>query len=321
MACARSVRGGLVRLVTLVGLAAPGLAVAQAQNESVFSADAAAEAPKPSKNRFKSVYEMDAWAEYYYQQPDPIHFPAFLRTQVEQGRIGSGVGFAMCCAFGREIVKKNPEYIDVWHTELKNGTEVERYLLWNSIWWSGVDEAKPYFERLRAELPEDQQDTVNHFLTTEPGELREEAIDRDVVTRFMGEAYTASGDMVFVDRLIEEIDAPPVDVMHPTVRSGFVMPEEQIYRTVMDQLVLLGHRHDVVHKRLQASLDGLTLQGRPYMESVLEKINVKLASEASPDPSIGGRGLHADLIAEGAELPPPVQYDRTPTDAPAEEPK
>lgn len=259
------------------------------------------------KDRFTSMYELEAWSAYYYQRPEPERLAAFIRSSVEQGRVGTSVGLALCASFAREIVRQSPGMLDAWHADLEGASEVERWLLWNAIWWSGVDESKPFFQRIRDSVSErDRTEAIDVFIATDPGELRDEPIDRDLVARCMLEAFNASGDLAYIDRLIQEIDAPPLDVMRPTLRrGGFMMPAERIYRFIQDELVIYGHRHDIVHERLRASLEGLTAQGRPYMEEILARIDEKLAQEPSPDPSLGGPGLHADRLGEDAPAEPP----------------
>ncbi|MEO0483944.1 MAG: hypothetical protein AAF138_10015 [Planctomycetota bacterium] len=224
--------------------------------------------------------------------------PAYIRSAVEEGVVGNPVGLAMCASFLREVVQDHPEMIDVWYAEFADASETERWLLWNAIWWSGVEESKPFFERIRDNVSErDRTEAIDPFIATDPTELRDEVIENDVVMRCMVEAFHASGDLAYADRIIQEIDAPPLDVLNPVVRQGgFMMPAERVFRAAQSQLERLAHRHSVVHQHVKDSLDSLTPEGRAYVEQVLTRVDERLAIEPTPDPAAGGPGLHAERL-------------------------
>lgn len=162
--------------------------------------------------RFATVAELNEWFATYRTTLDPERVPAAIVAYSEFGRLSGNRPLVILSAFFAEIVRTHPDKYREWDAILRDGNEAERWLLWNAIWWSGLEDTDEFFaERMKTARERDRR-TIQYFLENEPDDLKTTKVDSEIVLVALAYSYFGGGDTAFLHRMAEPLKAPAMGI-------------------------------------------------------------------------------------------------------------
>ncbi|MBD5646433.1 MAG: translation initiation factor 2 [Desulfovibrio sp.] len=190
--------------------------------------------------------------EYYYQKPRPEVLPGLLRTLAGQGVLGHGEKRLVTAAFLAELARERKASLE----KLGEGTQafpgearadVRRTLAWAAHLAGLADEAQ-----LLASLLTEKDATLRGQISRSPAPLSAWQANEPAVPRMFWGAYMASGNPLWLDRLLNE--AERYARLNAAGRQG--EPGFAASAAAAALLYDMAPRHAAVKERVRARLAG-----------------------------------------------------------------
>ena len=190
--------------------------------------------------------------EFYYQSPRPEILPGLLRTLAGQGVLGHGEKRLVVAAFLAELAARRMASLDdlaagAQAMDGEAGADARRTLAWAAHLAAASQES-----RLLDMLLTPRDATLRAHIGRSPAPLSAWAMNEPTVPRMYWGAYMASGDVVWLDRLIDAaLDYAKLNVAGRQGEPGFAAKA-----AAAALLYDMAPRHDKVRERVRARLPG-----------------------------------------------------------------
>lgn len=190
--------------------------------------------------------------EYYYQKPRPEVLPGLLRTLAGQGVLGHGEKRLVAAAFLAELARERKASLEALAQGTQAlpgeaGADARRTLAWAAHLAGLPNEAQ-----LLASLLTDRDAPLRGQITRSPAPLAAWQANEPAVPRMFWGAYMASGNPLWLDRLLNE--AERYARLNAAGRQG--EPGFAASAAAAALLYDMAPRHAAVQERVRARLAG-----------------------------------------------------------------
>lgn len=255
----------------LVAAACAMLAITAPALAQDAPADAAPDAPPAQDfslaalDRFTTGAELNEWFATYRTTLDPERVPAAIVAYSEFGRLNGNRPLVILSAFFAEIIRTHPEHYRAWDEILRDGNEAERWLLWNAIWWSGVEGSADFFaERIKTARPRDRE-TLQYFIDNEPVDLMTTELDSEIVLVALAYSYFGSGNTEYLHRMAEPLSTR---AMTPDELATGITDQEKF----ADQASRLLTNYAVNHDDVLAFCEDIAVNGDRWQRTRMGRV-------------------------------------------------
>ena len=264
--------------------------------------------------RFTTVAELNDWFSNYRHTHAVERVPAAIVAYSEFGCLSGNRPLVILSAFFAEIVRTHPDKYRERDAILRDGNEAERWLLWNAIWWSGLDDTEEFFiERIKTARERDRK-TIQYFLDNDPHDLKATPVDSEIVLVVLAYSYFGGGDPIYLHRMAEPLKTPAMGVTE-FQRTGPNKSEE--FAGAASRLFV---NYAAGHDDIVAFCQDLAVNGDEWQQKRMNRILMSVGREREireiqPNPII----LRPDdPAANPAGAPDPAETNPSETDpAPA----
>ena len=190
--------------------------------------------------------------EYYYQKPRPEVLPGLLRTLAGQGVLGHGEKRLVTAAFLGELARERKASLEALAQGTQAlpgeaGADARRTLAWAAHLAGLPNEAQ-----LVASLLTEKDTTLRGQISRSPAPLSAWQANEPAVPRMFWGAYMASGNPLWLDRLLNE--AERYARLNAAGRQG--EPGFAASAAAAALLYDMAPRHAAVQERVRARLGG-----------------------------------------------------------------
>lgn len=190
--------------------------------------------------------------EYYYQKPRPEVLPGLLRTLASQGVLGHGEKRLVAAAFLAELARERKASLEALAQGTQAlpgeaGADARRTLAWAAHLAGLPNEAQ-----LLASLLTDRDATLRGQISRTAAPLAAWQANEPAVPRMFWGAYMASGNPLWLDRLLNE--AERYARLNAAGRQG--EPGFAASAAAAALLYDMAPRHAAVQERVRARLGG-----------------------------------------------------------------
>jgi hypothetical protein len=255
-------------LLALSGLALCDLpAQAQAQKSAVNTA-----APKS----INSQDDVVQWMTYYYLHPQPDLLVPALTYADSTGLIEKGQ--APLTAFVSRVFAQNPGRIHEWTDQLKGLSNRSKPMLWSALWWSSTVAGKESLESLMTTLSEKQATEVLSQMAHPAEPIDQMEIKSPEVLDELWGAFSATGDVKYVDRLITTLPW--------AANSNGDLNKMMIGSAARWSLTSNAQQHPIVLKEILKERDA-----QPELRGILSKVIADATKPAAAKTGDAGSSL------------------------------
>lgn len=176
---------------------------------------------------------LNNWIFGYYLNPQPERTPDAIRFMADEGLINENSRAQLVAFFG-VVFRNNESRLDDWLKSIDDLEDEHLAVVWQGVWftesYTGVDQALWYTSgdhikkilQAAGERSRRARQVVEYYLKRDPPPMKSIDIDSPAVLEMLWYAFYASGDPLYVKRIIGTLDwiNDKTDVQRVTVAGA-----------------------------------------------------------------------------------------------------